>query len=55
MKDIWKNNSLYAKVSVGVMALAMLYLFFFDGESFIAWSIFFISLATTVFLNKERL
>jgi hypothetical protein len=51
MSYFWRNNSMPVKVFAIIMAGAMVYLFFVDGESFAGWTIFFISLALTILLK----
>lgn len=51
MNYFWRNNSIPVKISAIVMAGAMTYLFFVDGESFFGWAVFFVSLALTILLH----
>lgn len=51
MHHFWHNNSKPVKGCAAIMAGAMAYLFFIDGESFSGWTVFFIALALTVLFH----
>jgi len=52
MSYFWRNNSIPTKISAMAVFAAMAYLFFENGESFGAWTIFFIGLFLTILFHS---
>lgn len=51
MNNSWDKNSKLTKAAATICSSAAMYLFFVNGESFVAWTIFYVFLGYAVLLH----